>query len=305
MGRAMVGITAIFAELESDVISERSKAMHQHLKEQGRWVGRVPFGWRLEDGRLLPNDDEQAVLAGAARRYVSGESMRSIAPDVGISHPNLSRMLRSDRVIDALPPALSGALVRNLAQRGREGTRAKRTLLGGIARCGIWGRNRRQNGDGSQGSYACREQGHVSISRGFLDRHATEAILDAIDTGRLVKRIEKRARRGDHRGASQEIEARLELLERDHYERGMIARESYLRRREGLLRRLKEAREAAEDAGIDLPRELARDLGKTWPRLTVHERRRIIAAVLQRVEVSKAEGHGKINPGRVRLVWRG
>src|SRR5439155_11726363 len=53
MGRAMVGITAVFAELESDVISERAKAMHAHLKEQGRWVGRVPFGWKLEGGKLV------------------------------------------------------------------------------------------------------------------------------------------------------------------------------------------------------------------------------------------------------------
>src|SRR5918992_3122112 len=65
MGRGMVGITAIFAELESDVISERSKAMHVHLKEQGRWVGRVPYGWRLEAGKLVRNEEEQAVLADA------------------------------------------------------------------------------------------------------------------------------------------------------------------------------------------------------------------------------------------------
>src|SRR5207249_5767864 len=32
MGRAMVGITAIFAELESDIISERAKSMHAHLR---------------------------------------------------------------------------------------------------------------------------------------------------------------------------------------------------------------------------------------------------------------------------------
>jgi site-specific DNA recombinase len=313
MGRAMVGITAIFAELESDVISERSRAMHRHLREQGRWVGRVPFGWRLEDGKLVGEPKGQAVLREAAERYIAGESLRLIAADIGWHHVNLARALRTDRVLDALPRLLAGRLAREMAERGREGTRAKRSLLGGIARCAVCGEGMTVAGsrrwtDGRQeytprGSYVCRKQGHVSISRSWLDEYVAGQVIASIDAGELVRRIERRGRKRSGPESS-ELEARLELLERDHYERGIIPRDRYLRRREGILRRLKEARDAEEDAGIELPVALARDLSNTWERLSVFERRRILSAVLERVDVKRAKGHGKIDPARVRLVWR-
>jgi len=311
MGRAMQGIVATFAELESATIAERARKMHAYKRERGEWVGRVPYGWRLEDGKLIPEPEQQAMLTEVARRYVAGESLRAIAADVGMHHPNLARMLRTDRVIDALPPAVAGALVRTLAERGREGRRAKRSLLGGIARCGVCGAGMtvvaQRNGNGTRtawGAYACRERGHVTISRPWLDQHVSEQVLGAIDTGELLKRLDKR-KRPRKTLASSEVEARLELLERDFYERGLIARESFLRRREGLLKRLKEARDTEEDAGIDLPRELAANLSDRWPDLSLHGRRRIISAVLERVDVAKATGHGRIDPGRVTLVWRG
>jgi DNA invertase Pin-like site-specific DNA recombinase len=309
-GRAMVQITAVFAELESRTISERAKSMHVYLKENGRWVGRVPYGWRLQDGKLVPHDKEQAVLVDVARRYVAGESLRSISTDLGLYHANLARTLRTERVLDALPDQVSAALVSALSERGREGTKAKRSLLGGIARCAICSAGMtvvgRTMGNGSKkprGSYVCRERGHVSISRPWLDEYVSEQALAAIDTGTLLMRMEKR-KRPRKAMASSEIEARLELLERDFYEGGLLSRESYLRRREGLLKRLSETRTAQEDAGIDLPRELAANLSTEWETLSLHGQRRIIGAVLQRVEVSKSPNHGRIEPTRVELVWR-
>jgi DNA invertase Pin-like site-specific DNA recombinase len=308
MGRAMQSIVATFAELESGVLSERSRAMHAYLREQGRWLGgRVPFGWRRsDDGGIEPVPEEQETLAEAARRYVAGESLRSVSANLGFYHPNLARMLRSDRVIEALPPAVAGPLVEALAERGRTGTRAKRSLLGGIARCGVCGAGMTVVGSGkrARGSYLCRAQGHASISRSWLDDHVSGQVLSAIDTGELLKRLDKR-RRPRRSLASSELEARLEILERDHYERGMVSRDSYLRRREGILRRLKEARDAEQDDGIDIPRELAANLAQVWPTLSLMGRRRIIAAVLERIEVEKAKSHGRIDPDRVRLLWRG
>jgi DNA invertase Pin-like site-specific DNA recombinase len=313
MGRAMVWITATFAQLESDVLSERASAMHAYLRENGRWPGgQVPFGWRRGDDGLELHPDQQAVLADVASRYVAGESLRAISKDVGIVHPNLARMLKSDRVIDALPAPLAGRLVESLAERGRSGTRAKQSLLGGMARCGVCGAGMTVVGQRSHAkvrervpwaAYACRERGHVSIARGWLDEHVSAAVLDAIDTGKLVERMAKRKRTPKALGSS-EIEARMEILERDFYERGLVTRDSYLRRREGLLKRLAQARGAQEEAGIDLPREMAANLANVWPTLSLMGRRRIIAAVLQRVEIRKATSHGRIDPERVGLIWR-
>jgi DNA invertase Pin-like site-specific DNA recombinase len=309
-GRAMVQMTAVFAELEAGTTSERVRGWHAHKRANGEWVGRVPFGFR-RNGKGLEIDPEQfARLEEAARRYVGGESLRAIADDLGMYHPNLGRMLRSDRVVDALPAPLAGRLIEELAGRGRSGSRAQHSLLGGLARCGVCGAGmtmvadtRHREGRKDWAAYACRERRHVSISQPWLDEHVSSAVLDAIDTRKIVERLEKR-KRPKNTKATSEIEARLELLERDFYERGIIARDSYLRRREGLLKRLQDARTADQDAGIDLPRELAEHLTERWPELTIQERRRIIVACVESITVTKATRRGPIDPNRVAIAWR-
>jgi hypothetical protein len=99
--------------------------------------------------------------------------------------------------------------------------------------------------------------------------------------------------------ASREIEARLELLETDFYEKGMMPRDRYLQRREGLMKRLQDARNAEADVGIDLPRELAEHLGERFPAFTLANQRRIIAAVIDKIVVARAKSHGPIDESRV------
>jgi hypothetical protein len=306
LGRAFVQMTSVFAELESGTLSERARQMHEHLREKGHHVGRVPFGWRRQGGMLVPFPDEQAALEEAARRYVAGESLRTIAADLGMYHPNLARMLRSDRVLEMLPASVSGPLAQALAERGRTGTRAERSLLGGIARCGVCGAGmtivgRRPN---AWAAYSCRERSHASIAQRWLEERVAGEVLAAIDTGKLLERLEKRRRRTRPTVASRELEARLELLERDFYDRGMMPRDRYLRRREALLTRLEKARAAEDEAGVDLPRALVARLAERWPELTLHEQRQAVSAVVDHVDVAKANGHGPIDSSRVRIVWR-
>jgi DNA invertase Pin-like site-specific DNA recombinase len=304
-GRAMVQITAVFAELEAGTTSERTRAMHQFKRGRNEFVGRVPFGWKLNGKHLEIEPREFAVLEAAARRYVAGESQRRISADTGIPHPTLNKRLRSERFMEALSPEVAGPLARELAERGRTGTRAKRSLLGGIARCGVCG-------DGMTvvakakgwAAYGCNQRNHVSISKAFLDNHVTDAVIAAIDTGKLIERLERRRRAPRGIRPVSELEARLEILERDFYEEGRLTRDSFLRRREGLLRKLESARKAETGDGVDIPKELAEHLAEGWGDFMVHEQRRIIAAVLERVEVAKAVNHARIDPSRVTLVWR-
>lgn len=135
-GRAMVQMTAVFAELEAGTTSERARQMHAYKHERGDWVGQVPRGVRRSGKTIEPDPEQFGEIEEAASRHVAGESLRRIALDIGIHHPNLARMLRSDRVVEALPPELGARLVQELAHRGRTGSRAVRSLLGGIARCG-------------------------------------------------------------------------------------------------------------------------------------------------------------------------
>jgi len=312
-GRLIRDIIARMAEFESDQLSERSKRMAAFKKQQGEWFGQVPFGWRRgEDKKLELMPEEFAVIQEAARRYVAGESLRRIAPTLGQTHANLARILRSERVLEALPTDLAGRLATEMAERGRTGTTAAPSLLGGVARCGVCEgpmtmvAQKAQDGRRARGSYSCRELGHVSISRGFLDEHVSGEVLAAIDVDRLTKRMARRKRQQPKAMKATEIEARLELLEQDHYDRGTIPRDRFLRLRESLLKKLAEAREAQEQAnsGPDIPLELARQLPELWDTLNTIERRRIVRAVVKEIRVSKAKSNGKIDPKRVEIAWR-
>ena len=128
-------------------------------------------------------------------------------------------------------------------------------------------------------------------------------MLAAIDTRKLARRLARKRRPAQTRTAS-ELEARLELLERDFYELGGMARDSYLRRREGILRRLEAARAAEAHEDIDLPREPALHLSERWPELSIEGRRRTIQAVLKGVPIERARSHGPIDPARVEVNWR-
>jgi site-specific DNA recombinase len=309
MGKAFVQMTSVFAELEAGTTSERSRQMHAYKKDHGEWVGRVPFGWRLVGKHLERDEDQQAVLLDAARRYVAGESFSAIARGHGMATAVLSRILHSERVHDALPDDLAQLLTDALWRRDwkRSPTSAK-SLLGGIVRCAECGEtmtasSTRARREGRWFSYGCKATGHVHISAGWLDPHVTERVLEAVDSGRLTEAVKRRRKPRRSRAASM-IEARLDNLDAE-YAAGKIATERFNRMNAQLLEQLRDAQAEERDSGIDLPAEFARDLSARWADLDVQHKRQVILAVVQRIEVSKATGNGPVDPSRVEIVWRG
>jgi site-specific DNA recombinase len=81
MGRFFLTVMAGAAELEKNLIGERTSQALQHKRAQGERVGTVAYGYQLDtDGiRLLANAQEQEVI-GLARMYdAHGLSLRKIA----------------------------------------------------------------------------------------------------------------------------------------------------------------------------------------------------------------------------------
>lgn len=81
MGRFFLTVMAGVAEMERNLIVERTKAALQHLKDSGKRVGAVPYGWSLaEDGiSLVKNRQEQKVIRMARKLRKQGLSLRTIA----------------------------------------------------------------------------------------------------------------------------------------------------------------------------------------------------------------------------------
>lgn len=84
MGRFFFTMLAAVAEMERNMIRERTAAALAHLKAEGKRAGTVPFGFRLAgDGPELAEDPaEQAALSVLRELKAAGFSLREIAAEL-------------------------------------------------------------------------------------------------------------------------------------------------------------------------------------------------------------------------------
>ena len=74
-GRAMIGILAVFAQLEREQIKERMTMGKLARAKKGKNTSSVPpIGYDLIDGKLIPNDFEKIQIRELFQLYVSGFS---------------------------------------------------------------------------------------------------------------------------------------------------------------------------------------------------------------------------------------
>lgn len=79
-GRAMLGILAVFAQLERDTIIERSKLGKERRAKEGKWRGGpVPLGYDYAKGGLKINEYEASIIRQIFEKYIDGLGMDSIA----------------------------------------------------------------------------------------------------------------------------------------------------------------------------------------------------------------------------------
>jgi putative DNA-invertase from lambdoid prophage Rac len=93
LSKLFLTIAAAFAEAERDRIRERVTQTKRDQKARNCYLGGiVPFGYRLQDSKLVPNVEELVVIADVLRWRKEGLSLRSIAWKVGESGFRLSHM---------------------------------------------------------------------------------------------------------------------------------------------------------------------------------------------------------------------
>ena len=80
-GRAMIGILAVFAQLEREQIKERMKMGKVARAKSGKFCGtwQVAIGYDYKDGELITNDFEKAQIVDIFNWYASGLSPSKIA----------------------------------------------------------------------------------------------------------------------------------------------------------------------------------------------------------------------------------
>lgn len=84
MGRFFLTVMAGAAEMERNLVSERTKAAMAYKRSNGELVGAVPYGFRLDDDgvKLVGDESEQAVVAEARQLRSAGLSLRAVAREL-------------------------------------------------------------------------------------------------------------------------------------------------------------------------------------------------------------------------------
>lgn len=323
MGKAMVGVVALFAELESGIKSERITEWHRHRSAAGTAPAALAgFGFRRTGGKLHPVKKEAALVAAAAESLLGGASIRSIVREwnrrgIKTRHGNtweataFRKTLTSPTMIGCR--MLDGVLVEGewepiLDRDAWQAVRAlfadptrrvttdnHRKLLSGIVHCSRCGHKMQMQTSVKGPRYSCRVPyattgpcGRVSILASIADNYMKEAMIAVVGDGLPALAIHDPAEVG-------RLEEELSALASD-YGAGAISRAEWQAARVGIEARLNEAIDRARTSRIAVPANLA----DVWDKLTVEERRSIILAVVETVTIEP--GYGKND--RIKITWR-
>jgi site-specific DNA recombinase len=185
-GKAILGVLAVFAQLERDKIKERTMMGKKARAAEGKWHGSkwVPIGYDYEDGLLKPNEYEKMQILEIADLFLKRTPVRTIATmmtEKGYKHKYgeweakvIKRVLENPvnlgliRDGDTLYPGLHDAIIDQetydaiqvIMKERREsygsGSRPHKSLLAGFlfcAHCG--GRYARQTNSEEKKYYSC------------------------------------------------------------------------------------------------------------------------------------------------------
>ena len=266
MGRAMLGVAAVFAQLTREMISENTRDGLARRAQSGKWTGSTrgrPYGYKYVDGRLnvVPHEAEivrrmfrlYAEQGWGVMRIVTLLNREQVPTKTGLvgrwSAMVVSNILRNpvyagkvrsgERVFAGLHEAIlpdgmfevAGELI---VQRARLAPRCQSTphLLSGIARCGECRRNLviHRNRPKPKGTLHVSYR-HATSQTGerCLSIHKTAGRMEALVVEQLRALAETpRLREAALAAARQELAAREHPLaaERDDVLHGLAAGEN-------------------------------------------------------------------------------
>jgi site-specific DNA recombinase len=96
-GTAFLGMIGVFAQLERDLVSERTREALNHKRAKGEWVGRTPTGFRINgEGRLEADPEALKTIARAKRLKREGASFGSISRALEMPKTTIHRLVNAN-----------------------------------------------------------------------------------------------------------------------------------------------------------------------------------------------------------------
>ena len=338
-GRMTARILGAVARQESEHKAERQRAKHAELAAQGAPSGGTrPFGLtevkRDAQGRSYREEvpDEAEAIRQAARDILDGVSVRSVCrrwEAQGLrgtrgrpfSPRVVTKILTSDWVAGrrggkrAMWPAildeetwrLVGALIRGRAT----GRTYPKTLLSGIVTCGLCGHTlaSRPRGDGRP-AYVCATDlggcGKIRVLAADFEQDVLGRLFSRLDPEQLAEAPadDPTAEAMAELAHLEEVKRRLaELVGSGEMELAEYrAASTANKRKEQSLRET--VAKSAEMEALQRTRADAVDLTAKWDELDVEDRRRVVQALAERIEVGPAvKGRNFYSPERVKVTY--
>jgi DNA invertase Pin-like site-specific DNA recombinase len=105
MGRLTLNVLLSFAQFEREVTGERIRDKIAASKKKGIWVGGIiPFGYRLENRKLLIEESEAKVVRMIFERYLALGSIRALEQELNSAGIlTRRRELSTGKVIGGIP----------------------------------------------------------------------------------------------------------------------------------------------------------------------------------------------------------
>jgi DNA invertase Pin-like site-specific DNA recombinase len=301
MGRLTLNVLLSFAQFEREVIGERIRDKIAASKKKGMWMGGVtPLGYRAQDRKLIIADSEAEIVRFIFRRYAELGSVRLLKDELEarsirsklrtsasgrisggkpfargalylmlqnriyqgeIVHREQSHLGEHEPIIDQpLWDAVQARLASNAAQRNDAGKTRPPSLLAGML----------FDGDGNRmtPSYAVKKgtRYRYYVSRSLITKDRTE---NSAGLRIPAAEIEHLVSRRVHRW----------LLDPGSIYKSTSAR--------------------VTDASMQRLVARAADIGKHWPEWPMARQRAVLAALVDRIEVSLDQIEIRLHPPRL------
>lgn len=295
-GLAMLRMLALFAAHQSDSAARRIRRKNDENAAAGKphKTGQRAYGYELD--RMTVVESEAEVIREAARRFIAGESLVSVAgwlqaegirTATGMNEwrtPTLRNLLKSPRIAglrehrgevvgDALWPAIitrkeHEQITARLAESAAINRRSpRRYLLSGRVYCGACGNKMFSSPDGGRRRYGCRKGpdfggcAKIFINAEPLENFIVRAVLARLSSPATIEAI-RNAEQPD--GTEKTLSDQLLALQRKQAElmemwtEGAITRRELIPARDKLETRIESVRRqlARLDAGVGLSRFL-------------------------------------------------
>jgi site-specific DNA recombinase len=95
-GKFFLTIISALAQMERDLISERTVDALSYKRGRREWMGRIPYGYKVEDNHLVEDAPAMLIIQKAKRMKAQGKTIRDISGTLNLSVGYVHRIVNTD-----------------------------------------------------------------------------------------------------------------------------------------------------------------------------------------------------------------